>query len=205
MKKKFNVPFPIVLSLIVFTQVSFNLSNIDPKNTALANEKIGPNNIEKNQTWSSGSDERILVRFPDCWKIERHGKFVDTRNILKLTSSDKCPKSDQGNWSIIFVADHNQNITKDWKSNLPKGHSQEVKINGLKVNFYDNLSLSESKHGKEEEYPARISWIATFECAKPLETSYTAPVNISEIDRYKTDPVVPEVFKKFISGFECKK
>ncbi len=157
-----------------------------------------PSSEEKTKYWSSQVNPSFFLRYPGCWQALPQPHLSDVPDMLFLISSDSCPKSEQGKWRINFIAPPGDVLV-----GKPEGHGQEMKLNEKLVKFYDQVKAIPSKE-KGEGPMSYIFWTATFPCGEvKLSMQYIVPIDKQDLEKLSKDHIVPEVFKKFINGFEC--
>ncbi len=200
MKFKINSRFLISIFSVLFC-ASQAVATIVFAPSSTKNEiKKGSNTSgeRKIKYWSSKFSPSFSLRYPECWNAIPHAYTSDGPDSLYLESTDSCPKSEQGKWRINFTAPPGGVVI-----GKPEGHGQEMKLNEKLVKFYDQVKSIPSKE-KGEGPESYIFWTAIFPCGEvKLSMQYIVPVDKQDLDKLSKVHIVPEVFKKFINGFEC--
>ena len=150
--------------------------------------------------WSSKKLPYFSVHYPECWKSDDPLKSTDVPDGIVLVPTNKCPQQDQGLWKILFIAE-----TYPPKSMNPVNLTpdrQKLDINGMTVWVSDKVNNRIDRRKNNEKVSEKI-WTASFDCNKlPLQAKYIEPLESQNV-RSNSDHILPEVFKTFLSGFNC--
>ncbi len=146
---------------------------------------------ETKKVWSSGVNPYFSIHYPECWREGKNVHLFDIPDRLDLFSSPDCPKSDQGSWHIGFMPPPDRPLPAG-----PKEREQEININGISAQFYDQIVFDSTAEN--------IIWTVRFRCdGHLLSAEYSDHLDKSELEKAAKNHVVPEVFKKFVASFQC--
>jgi len=168
-----------------------------------------PHPDEKLTGWMGGFRFDVHVRFPECWHQDTRNRVWVTdvlfEDPLELESTESCPREYQGEWKMYFSPSRDVDRGKDWwKPHVPNGHMERIRINGNIVFFFDQTTVVTDRNSKKMNLEPKIEWLAIMECQHTFEAHYYEPVDKAKGDEMAKIHVVPDVFKKFLSGVDCK-